>query len=136
MHFARTAKTILWCYVPLLKHAFTQRHVCAVSAVYDIPLLCWTATISTIPNSLDPSFQQRLRLLSRGLCCHSHWFGLALLPLSLACHAVCQNINRMHSIDFVLIMSHISTEERLFCNNYPFKSRSLNYEVTFSCWWF
>lgn len=70
------------------------------------------------------------------VCCHSYWFGLALLPLSLACHVVCKNINRMPSIDLVLIMSHISTEEKLFCNNYHFKSRSLNYEVTFSCWWF
>lgn len=40
------------------------------------------------------------------------------ITIVLACHVVCQNMNRLSSVQIILIMSQIYIKEKLFSDNY------------------
>lgn len=40
------------------------------------------------------------------------------ITILLACHVICQNMNRLSSVQIILIMSQIYIKEKLFSDNY------------------
>lgn len=67
------------------------------------------------PNITTSVFFQTLKVenyMSSSAC------STIFITILLACHVVCQNMNRLSSVQIILIMSQIYMKEKLFSDNY------------------